>query len=158
MEGFLPAFVSWPQARSWPQPTLVAAHGAGDYAESHCELWRHLLAERGVVLCLRGRAIGKVSEDRGYYYPDHFTLRREALAAIGALEQRHAELADTERLVYAGYSQGAQMGLLMLLDRGAVAPRLLLIEGGAGDWSPQSASMFARVPPEQMWAQARAGS
>ena len=141
---FLPALVSWPEAEHWPQPVLVAAHGAGDNAEAHCELWRRLLERRGVVLCLRGRALSRGSQARGYYFPDHHSLKREALAALGALDRTYPRWVDTGGVVYAGYSQGAQMGLLMLTDQGARAPRLLLVEGGAGDWSLQRAQSFAR--------------
>jgi predicted esterase len=141
---FLPALVSWPQAKQWPQPVLVAAHGAGDNAQAHCELWRRLLERRGVVLCLRGRALSRGSEERGYYFSDHHSLKREALAALDALSRSSPHLVDTDGVVYAGYSQGAQMGLLMLADQGARAPRLLLVEGGAGDWSLQRARSFAR--------------
>ena len=141
---FLPALVSWPEAEQWPQPVLVAAHGAGDNAEAHCELWRRLLERRGVVLCLRGRALSRGSPPRGYYFSDHHSLKREALAALDALGRASPRFVDTAGVVYAGYSQGAQMGLLMLADQGARAPRLLLVEGGAGDWSAQRARTFAR--------------
>jgi predicted esterase len=140
----LPALVSWPRAEHWPQPVLVAAHGAGDNAESHCELWRRLLERRGVVLCLRGRALSRGSQERGYYFADHHSLKREAFAALDALARAYPRLVDTDAVVYAGYSQGAQMGLLMLADQGARAPLLLLVEGGAGDWSAQRAQSFAR--------------
>jgi predicted esterase len=142
---FLPALVSWPEARHWPEPVLVAAHGAGDHAETHCELWRRLLGRRGIVLCLRGRAIARGSEARGYYFPNHHTLKREALAALDALGRAYPAFADTRGVVYAGYSQGAQMGLLMLADQGARAPRLLLVEGGAGDWNAQRSASFSRT-------------
>lgn len=148
--GFLPALVSWPEADRWPQPVLVAAHGAGDSAESQCELWRQLLDERGVVVCLRGRAMRKGSSRHGYYFPDHLTLERELLASLDSLARRHPEHADPRRITYAGYSQGAQMGLLMLLDRGALAPRLLLVEGGSGDWTEASVARFAESGGERV--------
>ena len=150
IDGFLPALVSWPETNQWPQPVLVAAHGAGDSAESQCELWRELLGARGVIVCLRGRAIRKGSPQHGYYYPDHLALERELLAALESMGQRHAEHADARRLIYAGYSQGAQMGLLMLLGRGALAPRLLLIEGGSGDWTEKRAATFAKSGGERV--------
>lgn len=144
LERFLPALVSFPEARRWPQPVLVAAHGAGDNPEAHCELWRERLGRRGVVLCLRGRELVRGSAERGYFFPDHFSLKREALAALEALAREHARFVDTGAVVYAGYSQGAQMGLLMLADQGARAPRLLLVEGGSGDFSRARARAFAR--------------
>lgn len=149
--GFLPALVDWPRTASWPQPTLIAAHGAGDSAESQCASWRELLGDRGIVLCLRGRAIARGAPHRGYYYPDHLALERETLAALAALTKHSPEFADVERLVYTGYSQGAQMGALMLLGRGALAPRLLLIEGGSGDWTQAYAQRFAKSGGERVF-------
>jgi predicted esterase len=148
--GFLPSLVSWPDARRWPQPVVLAAHGAGDYAESHCELWRHLLGRHGIVLCLRGQAIRKGSEDHGYYFPDHLALGRETLAALDSLTRRHPDLVDPKQAVYAGYSQGAQMGMLMLLGRGSLVPRLLLVEGGSGDWNKAYARRFAKSGGERV--------
>lgn len=150
MPGFLPALVSWPRAARWPQPLLMAAHGAGDSAESQCEFWRSLLGERGVVVCPRGRAIRHGRDDHGYYYPNHLELEREALSALSDLAQRYAELVHTQRIVYAGYSQGAQMGALMLLGRGDLAPRLLLIEGGSGDFTLARARRFAASGGERV--------
>lgn len=150
VDGFLPALVSWPDVRRWPQPVLVAAHGAGDSAESQCEIWRQLLGRRGVIVCLRGRAIRKGSPERGYYFPDHLTLERELLATLESLNEHHPDQADAEHLVYAGYSQGAQMGLLMLLGRGALAPRLLLVEGGSGDWNERRAAQFKKSGGERV--------
>ena len=140
--GFLPAVLSWPEAARWPAPTLVAAHGAGDSPEMQCEIWRSLLGKRGVILCLRGRSLRKGSRDHGFYYPNHLELEREALAALGALEARHSSHADVKRIVYAGYSQGAQMGLLMLVEHGALAPSLMLVEGGSGDWTQTRVKRF----------------
>lgn len=143
MPGFLPAIIDWPQARTWPAPTLVVAHGAGDWPEPHCELWRRLLGARGVIVCLRGRALRKGSDAHGYYFPDHLALERETLAALAALRERYAGFADSERIVYAGYSQGATMGALMLMNHGELAPTLLLVEGGSGDWTSARARRFA---------------
>jgi predicted esterase len=148
--GFLPSLLSWPRARRWPQPLLIVAHGAGDHAEPHCELWRRLLHDRGVILCLRGRALRKRSPEHGYYFPDHLTLEREVVAARAALERLHPEWVDAERGIYAGYSQGAQMGLLMSLDQGARLPRLLLIEGGSGDFSAANVRRLARSGGERV--------
>jgi predicted esterase len=139
---FLPAVLSWPDAERWPAPTLVAAHGAGDSPEMQCEIWRSILGKRGVILCLRGRSLRRGSNDHGFYYANHLELEREALAAIGELEKRHSRHADVKRVVYAGYSQGAQMGLLMLVEHGALAPSLMLIEGGSGDWTEKRAKRF----------------
>jgi hypothetical protein len=141
---FLPAIVSWPAASEWPQPLLIAAHGAGDAAEAQCAYWRELLGpKKGVVACPRGRPIRAGSGAHGYFYPTHFALEKEVLALLAALEPRTAfvELRD---MVYAGYSQGATMGMLMLVGHADRMPRLLLIEGGTRDWSTRRARRFAR--------------
>jgi hypothetical protein len=150
LPGFLPSLLSWPRARRWPQPLLIVAHGAGDHAEPHCELWRRVLGERGVILCVRGRALRKRSPEQGYYFPDHLALEREVVAALAALRGLHPEWVDTGRGIYAGYSQGAQMGLLMSLDQGARLPRLLLIEGGSGDFGEAHVRRLARSGAERV--------
>jgi predicted esterase len=143
LAGFLPALVSWPDTQRWPQPVLIAAHGAGDDPETHCELWRRLLGQRGVILCLRGRPMARGAG--GYFFSDHHSLKREVLAALEALQQVAPGKSDTSRSLYAGYSQGAQMGLLMLADDGARAPRLLLVEGGSGDFGALRVARFRRT-------------
>lgn len=147
---FLPAVLSWPDAERWPAPTLVAAHGAGDSPEMQCEVWRSILGQRGVILCPSGRALRKGSRAHGFYYPNHLELEREVLAALAALEEHHARHADVKRIVYTGYSQGAQMGLLMLVEHGALAPSLMLIEGGSGDWTDQRARRFKTTGGERV--------
>ncbi len=150
LPSFLPSLVSWPQTDRWPQPLLIAAHGAGDSAESQCEVWRELLGPHGVVLCLRGKAMDRRSPQYGFYFPDHLELEREFTAAMESLVRAHPGLVDAQRSLYAGYSQGGQMGLLMLLGRGAQVPRLLLVEGGAGDWTLPRVRRFKRSGGERV--------
>jgi predicted esterase len=113
-------------------------------------VWRDLLGPRGVVLCLRGRAIRRRSPEYGFYFPDHLELEREFVAAMARLTRAHPKLVDPERSLYAGYSQGAQMGMLMLLERGRQVPRLLLVEGGAGDWTLPRVLRFKRSGGERV--------
>jgi pimeloyl-ACP methyl ester carboxylesterase len=142
--GFLPAIVSWPAASERSQPLLIAAHGAGDTAEAQCAHWRDLLGpKKGVVACPRGRPIRAGSEGHGYFYPTHFALEKEVLALLAALEP-HAAFVELRDIVYAGYSQGATMGVLMLVGHADRIPHLLLIEGGTRDWSSRRARRFAR--------------
>lgn len=64
----------------------------------------------------------------GFYYPSHLALNTElqaALAAAHAVEPRIYR----EASVYAGYSQGASMGSLLLPDHGDRFPYVVLIEG-----------------------------
>jgi pimeloyl-ACP methyl ester carboxylesterase len=144
LAGFLPAIVSWPTASERSQPLLIAAHGAGDTAEAQCAYWRALLGPtKGVVACPRGRPIRAGSEAHGYFYPSHFALEKEVLALLAALEPR-AAFVELRDILYAGYSQGATMGMLMLVGHGDRIPHLLLIEGGTRDWSSRRARRFAR--------------
>jgi predicted esterase len=107
-----------------------------------CELWRGILGDRGVVLCPAGPRM--YAHEEGRYYPDHHALERITFAALEALRERYAGLADTERAVYTGYSQGATMGALMIPPYGAECPRLVLVEGGFADWSTERAATFKK--------------
>lgn len=107
------------------RPLVVATHGAGGTPEWACQQWRQLTHERAFVLCLRGKSVGAGG---GYYYPDHRALEAELLAA-----ERAARDAEPRMLagsgVYAGFSQGASMGSVMLSAHGARFPYLVLVEG-----------------------------
>jgi hypothetical protein len=144
IEGFLPSLLSWPRTPHWPQPVMLVAHGARERAEPHCEFWRRLLGDRGILVCLRGRPLGEGGAEDGFFFPSHLSLEREALAALDTLADLFPEQADTTAAVYAGFSQGAQMGLLMAVAHGDRLPRLLLIEGGAGDFSQARVRRFQR--------------
>jgi predicted esterase len=63
---------------------------------------------------------------------------------VRALGEAYPERVDVTDAVYAGYSQGAQMGLLTLADAASVAPRLFLVEGGAGDLNRARVERLAR--------------
>lgn len=142
--GFLPAVVSFPRGASWPQPTLVAAHGAGETPEMHCALWRSIVGERGVIVCPRGQPM-KQGRDDGFFYPTHFKLEREVLATLKALRERYPKHADTAPATYAGFSQGANMGALMLVEHGGALPRIFLLEGGSGDMTPARSRRFKKT-------------
>jgi len=136
--GFEDAFVSFP---SRPHaPLLVAAHGAGNTPDELCETLRALLGDRGVILCPAGPKMDVRAEGR--YFPDHFALERIVLSTLAVLENAYPNAVDTKQAVYAGYSQGATMGALMIVAHGDLFPRLLLIEGGTHDWSFARASEF----------------
>ncbi|MET0790329.1 MAG: alpha/beta hydrolase [Polyangiaceae bacterium] len=122
-------------------PVLVVTHGAGGTAEAHCELWARIVKNKALLLCVRGRARGPNPAD-GEYYPDHPTLERETFAALGALRARFPERIADGPVLYAGFSQGATMGALMLVDHAQEVTRLVLVEGGFADWSVARARSF----------------
>lgn len=153
IEGFEPAVLVVPQG-SDPRPLLVATHGAGDRAEWTCALWGRLAAERAYVLCPRGKRIRTRSPDPSslYFYPTHLFIEREIDAALSAMRARFGERVDLERAAYAGFSQGAIMGALVLARRPARFPRAVLIEGayGFGQWDTRMSQMFHRGGGERV--------
>jgi predicted esterase len=120
---------------------LVAAHGAGDGPRYQCEFWRELLRARAFVLCPAGVPLGS-TEEEGHFYENHHELEREVLAAGQALRVTYGAKIAVGPWVYAGYSQGATMGALMLPAHGDVFPSLILIEGGGGQWNVAIAKKF----------------
>jgi predicted esterase len=130
-------------------PVLVVTHGAGGSAEQHCEWWARMAKERAILLCIRGRARGP-NPAHGEYYPDHPTLESETFAALTALRARFAERIAQGGVYYAGFSQGATMGALMLPEHAAEVPRLVLVEGGVKDWSIARAREFRQRGGERV--------
>lgn len=139
--GFEPAVLSFPATRRTREPVLVAAHGAGDVPAEQCRAWREILGDRGIILCVAGPRVAVHSEGR--YFPDHFALERIVFASLESFRRAFPEIAAADRVVYAGYSQGATMGALMLPEHGATCPRLALVEGGFDGWSLRRAQAFA---------------
>ncbi|HEY4103357.1 MAG TPA: hypothetical protein VGM44_05675 [Polyangiaceae bacterium] len=137
---FLPAVVRLPD-QPGKAPVLVVAHGAGGTPEAHCDLWQRISRGKAILLCIRGRARSLVPED-GDYYPDHPTLERETFAALAALRARFAERIADGPVFYAGFSQGATMGALMLVEHADEITRLVLVEGGFADWNVARAREF----------------
>jgi predicted esterase len=148
--GHRPAVLVVPPGAG-PHPVLIAAHGAGDRAEWQCEWWEPLVGARGFVLCPRGRPMSNApGDDTGYYFPDHYKLGKEVLAALASLGQEYGARVDTSRATYAGYSQGAIMGALFAAPRGDRFARLILIEGGYSEWDVATATRFRRAGGERV--------
>ncbi len=140
--GFEPAIVSLPEGSRVGAPLLVATHGAGGNADWHCAHWRALTTARGYVLCLAGkRMIADHKVQSGYYYPDHHALGRELEAALTAFREAYPR-ADVSEPVFAGYSQGASMGALVLASREPTFARAALVEGGFAEWNVTQAKRF----------------
>lgn len=148
--GHLDAVVALPAA-SGPQPVLFATHGAGGAPEHHCVAWRRQLGDRGIVVCPRGAMVNRiVGPDAGFYYPNHFALEKEVLATLESFEAAYSERILPESYVYAGYSQGATMGALMLPAHAGRFKRIILVEGGFDDWALSSALKFAQNGGERV--------
>ena len=137
---YSPALLHLPEGDG-KAPVLVVTHGAGGTAAAHCELWARILKGKAIFLCVRGRARSQNPAD-GEYYPDHLTLERETFAALAALRARYAARIADGPVFYAGFSQGATMGALMLVEHSREVTRWVLVEGGFADWSVARAKAF----------------
>ncbi|HEX7671294.1 MAG TPA: hypothetical protein VF395_16985 [Polyangiaceae bacterium] len=139
--GFDPAVVSFPPSAPFPQPLVVIAHGAKDLPDSQCDFWREIMGDRAVLVCLAGPLSDVKTEPR--YFPDHRVLERILVATLGALREAYpACVLDAANAVYAGYSQGATMGTLVIGAHAGDFPRLALVEGGFDQWSVPAATAF----------------
>jgi predicted esterase len=133
-----------PKQQLRDEPLVLAAHGAGDSAQSQCEVWREVIGACGAILCISGTPIGP-GEDNGYFFRNHLELEKEVLAALAALQAQFAEHIASSSGVYVSYSQGGTMGALMLAAHGALFSRLVLVEGGAGDWTLRRGKEFVQT-------------
>jgi predicted esterase len=140
VEGFEPAIAVLPRTTE-KVPLVIAAHGAGGSPEWQCDHWARIVRERAIVLCPRGRRISSKYEG-SYYYPDHLELGREFEAMLSAARARFAERILPGAGIYTGFSQGATMGALMIVDHGRDFPFLLLIEGATAEFSAARARTF----------------
>jgi predicted esterase len=134
------AVVSFPAHPSFPEPIVIVAHGAGDTPDALCRVWRDILGDRGVLLCPAGPRMQATGEGR--YFPDHPTLERIVFASLDALHAAYPNFVAPNDAIYAGYSQGATMGALMIVAHGKECPRVVLTEGGVADWSVARAAEF----------------
>jgi predicted esterase len=142
--GFLPAVLYEPSTSARRAvPLVVASHGAGGVPEAECSYWREVTRGRAILLCLRGARID-VRWDSGYYYPTHHELERELQAALDALTALPRINIDWASSQYVGFSQGATMGAVMIVNHAERFPHLVLIEGGVQYWSVAHARAFAR--------------
>ena len=136
------AIVVLPSASARPAPILVAAHGAGDSPEWQCEHWGGVARGRYFVLCPRGLSLGSGG---GFYYANHFALEKELIAALAVVRETYGPMVRPDSGVYTGYSQGATMGALMVIEHGAEFPHLVLVEGGFSEWSLTRAKRYAQT-------------
>jgi predicted esterase len=140
VSGFETAIVAVPHSER-AVPLLVATHGAGGDSRWECERWSRVARGRWFVACPTGVPLRR-GESGSYYYPDHPTLEREVLAVVAAVRANYGARVSERDGVYLGYSQGATMGALMVVEHGADFPHLVLIEGGSGDWTLKRAERF----------------
>jgi len=153
--GFLPAVLVVPPSSLGKRPLLVVTHGAGGRPEAHCDRYRQLTHDEVFVLCTRGRAIDKLlpEDQRGYFYDGHRELGHEVRAAMASLVERYGDRVDLGGAMFAGYSQGASMGILFLQEQAtepALFSRVLLVEGGFADWNIALSERMHRAGVEKV--------
>lgn len=156
--GFLSAVVAWPgsgaAAVKGKLPILVATHGSYDQPEWNCETYKNVVAGRAIVVCPRGKIRWDTPTEPTmlrYFFPSTAGwLLREAEAAMASLRAAHPTQVDPGAAIYAGFSQGAIMGVPLLVNRGKQFPRLILVEGGHGGWSPQTAAAYKKSGGERV--------
>lgn len=136
--GFLPALLVEPSGRD-RRPLIVAAHGAGGAPEWECDYWSRLTSGRAFVLCLRGT---RINPRAGFYFRDHRALDAEFTAAVAAARRASARIAVGSG-IYAGFSQGASMGSLVIAKHAEEFPYVVLIEGFQA-WDASLARAFAQ--------------
>lgn len=122
--GFLPAVLVVPGGTD-VRPVVVAAHGAGGAPEWECDYWARLTRGQAFVLCLRGT---RINPNAGFYFPNHHALDAELTAALTAARRAFPRIAVTSG-IYAGFSQGASMGTLVVAKHAQQLPYVVLIEG-----------------------------
>lgn len=147
--NFGDAVVVLPRAERRPGPLLVAAHGAGGDPAFDCDHWSRLTRGEWFVLCPRGTPISQHYEG-SYYYPNHYELEREVVAMLAAARAEHADVLLREPGVYAGFSQGATMGALMVIHHGRDFRALVLVEGGWSEWTLRRARRFRETGGESV--------
>jgi predicted esterase len=146
VEGHGDAILVLPQGEE-PRPLLIAAGGAGDRPDWQCRAWSAIVAGRAFVLCVRGLPLNPRApeQDQQYYFKNHFYLEREVFAALQAATSILGARLDATEVLYAGFSQGATMGALLLLRHAKRFPRAVLIEGGIYDWTDSAAQSYRRA-------------
>ncbi|HNS98983.1 MAG TPA: hypothetical protein PKL73_18650 [Polyangiaceae bacterium] len=140
VQGHGEAVVSVP-GTGRPAPVLVASHGAGGRPTWQCEVWGSIVGNRGFVVCPRGTRMGW-TDGEGYFFRHHHALGREVLAVLEALRERYGRRVAPGPVVYVGFSQGATMGALMVVKYPHIFQRLVLVEGGEGEWDVPTAIRF----------------
>lgn len=150
VSGFEDAYVSVPTLATAPRPVIVAAHGAGDRPDSQCRAWRDVVGDRAFVVCPAGRPMQGPADSRGFVWSDASAIGREKDAALDALEGKFAGYVQRASPVYAGFSQGAILGVPLVAKSAADHPRIVLIEGGWGGWQIATARSFGKLGGERV--------
>ncbi len=139
------AVVSLPLGATAPRPLLVATHGNYDRPDWTCAVWRDVVGDGAFVLCPRGvaRPDPPAMNDPRYHYLTNQHLEREIEQALDSVRAAYPEHVAAPPHAFAGFSQGAIMGVAILGRRPEWFDRAVLIEGGFDRWSSAKVAAFA---------------
>jgi predicted esterase len=123
------AYVTPPIGSTEPRPILVAVHGAIDDAGLMCSAWRLISDVYPFVVCPAGIQVRKDT----YVWPSSTEIRASIDRALAAVRAKYSDRVRSGPIVYAGFSQGANMAgpVLGHTDKAAIAfGAAVLTEGG----------------------------
>lgn len=125
------AFVAPPVGARGPRPIVVAVHGAVDDPGLMCSAWRLIADVHPFVVCPAGTPLGAPGEGRKYVWGSGEQIAKRVHEALDALIARYpAHVAKDAPIVYAAFSQGANMAGRLLGTEAKRFPRAVFTEGG----------------------------
>jgi predicted esterase len=119
-------YVAPPLGATEPRPILVAVHGAVDDPGLICSAWRLVTDVYPFVVCPGGSKIGKGK----YAWPSSDAIDQAVDAALAAVRTKYGERIAPGPVIYAAFSQGANMAGPVLGKKKGRFARAVLSEGG----------------------------
>jgi hypothetical protein len=146
------AFVTPPVGAREPRPIVVAVHGAVDDPGLICSAWRLIADEYPFVVCPAGTPLGAPGEGRKYVWGSGEQIERRVREALDAVIARYPDhVAKDAPIVYAAFSQGANMAGRLLASDAKRFPRAVFTEGGNRVFADASvARSYARAGGERV--------
>lgn len=143
LEGFGDAAVSVPLGATLPRGVVVGVHGRNDRPEWACGEWRGITDARPFILCPHG-VPADAPAGRGLAFAGAERTRREIDAGLAALKTRFGPYVADGPMIYAGFSLGAILGVVIVADDPTRFPIAVLGEGGQEEWTPGRLASFAK--------------
>ena len=117
-------YVAPPVGSIEPRPIVVAVHGASDDPGLVCSAWRLITDVYPFVVCPGGSKLGPGR----HVWPSSDAIEKRIDEALAAVGERYGERIAPGPLVYAAFSQGANLAGPVLAKRRFA--RAVLTEGG----------------------------
>jgi pimeloyl-ACP methyl ester carboxylesterase len=143
LKDFGDAVVAVPFGATSPRPVLIGAHGRGDRPEWACGEWRGATDAHPFILCPHGVPV-RASPGQGLSFAGADRLKREIDAGLEALRARFGRYVADGPMIFAGFSQGAFLGVAVAADDPKRFPVVVLGEGGQSTWTADRAARFAQ--------------